>query len=127
MKLFSWLAPFKSQIFAMVGVIAVAGIGASIIAYVHIQSQRETIKAQDDRIGDLVTINKDWSTWARQQQRLRNLEQRNVLLLQDQLAAIEARSAEQSEQLKALEASNAEVKEFLGRRIPDDLRRLLEQ
>lgn len=126
-KLFTWLTPWKSHIFAMVGVVAVAGIGASIIAYAHIKSQRETISAQHDRIGELVEVNQDWATWADQQQRLRELEQENTLLLQEHLAAIEARAARQSEQLEQLEASNAEVKELLGRRLPADLKRLLEQ
>ena len=125
-KLFSWLAPWKSHIFAMVGVIAVAGIGASIIAYAHIKSQRQTIVSQHARIDELVTINQGWATWADQQQKLRTLEQENVLLLQDQLAIIQSHASAQSEQLKELEASNAEVKELLGRRLPADLKRLLE-
>lgn len=126
-KMFAWLAPFKSHIFAMVGVVAVAGIGAAVIGYFHIRAQQETIAAQDDRIGDLVTANQSWADWATQQQKLRALEQENTRLLQDRLAQIEVRAADQSGQLKQLEASNAEVKDLLGRRLPADLRRLLEE
>lgn len=126
-KLFAWLVPYKSHIFAMVGVVAVAGIGASVIAYVHIKSQRETIDAQGARIDDLVEINTGWQVWAGKQQQIRALEQANTQLLQDNLALIQSRSAEQSEQLKKLESSNAEVRELLGQRLPADLRSLLEQ
>ncbi|USA39609.1 hypothetical protein NCF86_00145 [Pelagerythrobacter marinus] len=125
-RIFNALAPFRSHIIAMVGVLAVCGIGAAIIAWQHIQAQNRTIEAKDARIGDLVSVNDRWAAWAAQQQKLRDLEQRNTRLLQDQLAAIEQASAAQSEQLRELEASNAEVKELLGRKLPADLRRVLE-
>lgn len=126
-KLFSWLAPYRSHLFAMIGVIAVCGVGAALFAYFHIQAQQQTITVQNDRIGDLVEANSSWAKWARHQQRLRHLEQVNTRLLQDQLALIEAQSTDASERLKQLEAANVEVKELLGRRLPADLRGLLEQ
>jgi uncharacterized protein HemX len=119
-------APFKSELFAMVGVLAVCGLGAAVIAYCHIQQQRQTIEVQSNRIDDLVTVNKSWANWADSQQRLRDLEQQNTRLLQDKLALIESDLSQASVQLDQLEASNAEVKELLGRRLPADLRRLLE-
>lgn len=120
------LAPFKSELFAMIGVLAVCGLGAAVIAYCHIQQQRHTIEVQSERIGDLVATNKGWAKWASDQQHLRDLEQENTRLLQDKLALIESDLSEASVQLDNLEQSNAEVKELLGRRLPADLRRLLE-
>ncbi|WP_159983740.1 MULTISPECIES: phage holin family protein [unclassified Novosphingobium] len=42
-------APFKSELFAMVGVLAVCGIGATIIGYLHIQRQNDPIAAKESR------------------------------------------------------------------------------
>jgi hypothetical protein len=126
-KLLSLLAPYRSQIFAMVGVLAVSGIGASIIGWMQIQRQNDQIADKDGKIDELVTTNKGWAAHAAEQDRLRALEHKNVLLLEDKLALIEQQNAAAAVQLKDLEASNAEVKEYLSRPIPADLRRLLEK
>ncbi|WP_395326952.1 hypothetical protein WBP06_09555 [Novosphingobium sp. BL-8H] len=125
--LLTLLTPWKSELFAMVGVLAVCGVGATIAGYLHIQRQNEQIEAKDARIGDLVTANKGWAAHSAEQDRLRALEQQNVLLLQDKLALIEQQNTAAAVQLKELENSNAEVRELMARRLPDDLRRLLEQ
>lgn len=125
-KLFGWLAPFKSQLFAMAGVVAVAGIGTTIMAYSHIKAQERTIDVQSERIGDLVKINRDWAKQDRMRARLRDIEQKNTQLLQGQLAALDEKAAMQSKQLRELEKNNAEVKELLSRRLPADLKRLLD-
>lgn len=117
---------FRSQIFAMVGVLAVCGLGATLVAWLHIQRQNDQLEAKEAQIGELVTTNKGWAAHAAEQNRLRELEQRNVLLLEDKLALIEQQNSAAATQLKDLEASNAEVKEYMSRRIPADLRRLLE-
>ncbi|WP_395391534.1 hypothetical protein WBP07_12825 [Novosphingobium sp. BL-8A] len=121
------LTPWKSELFAMVGVLAVCGIGASIAGYLHIQRQNDQIEAKDARIGDLVTANKGWAAHSAEQDRLRALDQKNVLALQDKLALIEQQNTAAATQLKELEATNAEVKEYLSRPIPADLRRLLDK
>ncbi|MFC0684624.1 hypothetical protein [Novosphingobium clariflavum] len=125
--LLTLLAPFKSELFAMVGVLAVCGVGATVAGYLHIQRQNDQIEAKDARIGELLNTNKQWAAHSAEQDRLRALEQRNTLLLQDKLALIEQQNVAASAQLKELETSNAEVRELMGRRLPDDLRRLLEQ
>lgn len=125
--LLTLIAPFKSELFAMVGVLAVCGVGATVAGYLHIQRQNDQIEAKDARIGELLTTNKQWAAHSAEQDRLRVLEQRNTLLLQDKLALIEQQNVAASAQLKELETSNAEVRELMGRRLPDDLRRLLEQ
>lgn len=125
-RIISFLAPFKSYLFGLAGVIAVAGIGTTLIAWRHIQAQEKTIEAQSGRIGDLVEINRDWAKQAALRDRLREIEHKNALLLQEQLAVIEERSASQSQQLRELEKNNAEVKELLSRRLPADLKRLLD-
>lgn len=117
----------RSHLLGAIGVLAVCGLASTAIAYIHIRQQNKTIEAQSGRIGDLIAVNKDWAEYSRKQQDIRDLEQENTRLLQDKLALIEDQSADASQRLKQLEASNAEVKEFLGRRIPADLRRLLEQ
>lgn len=119
------LNQFRSQIFAMVGVVAVAGVGASTIAWLHIQDQRHQIAAQSRQIDELAEANKGWADHAAALTRLRALEQRNVLLLQDKLALIEAQNTSAARQLNELEASNAQVREYMSRPIPADLRRLL--
>ncbi len=121
------LTPWKSELFAMVGVLAVCGIGASIAGYLHIQRQNDQIEAKDTRIKDLVTANKDWAAHSAEQDRLRALEQQNVLLLQDKLALIERQNTAAAAQLKDLEAGNAEVREYMSRPIPAELRRLLDK
>lgn len=125
--LISFLTPWKSELFAMVGVLAVCGIGATIAGYLHIQRQNDQIENLDARVGDLVVANKGWAARVAEQDRLRGLEQKNVLLLQDKLALIEQQNTAAAAQLKQLEATNAEVKEYLSRPIPADLRRLLDK
>lgn len=121
------LAPFKSELFAMVGVLAVCGIGATIAGYLHIQRQNDQIAAKEVQIDGLVAANKGWAAHAAEQNRLRALEQRNALLLEDKLALIEQQNTAAAAQLKELEAGNAEVREYMSRPIPADLRRLLDK
>ena len=121
------IAPIKSELLAMVGVVAICGIGATIAGYLHIQRQNDQIATLDKRNADLVTANKGWANRVAEQDRLRAQEQKNVLLLQDKLALIEQQNTAAAAQLKQLEATNAEVKEYLSRPIPADLRRLLEK
>ena len=125
--LLNLITPFKSELFAMVGVLAVCGISATIAGYLHIQRQNDQIETLDGRVGDLVVANKGWAARVAEQDRLRALEQENVLLLQDKLALIEQQNTAAAAQLKQLEATNAEVKEYLSRPIPADLRRLLDK
>lgn len=125
--LLNLIAPFKSELFAMVGVLAVCGIGATIAGYLHIQRQNDQIAAKEVQIDGLLETNKGWVAHAAEQNRLRALEQKNVLLLEDKLALIEGQNTAAAAQLKDLETSNAEVRELMARRLPADLRRLLEQ
>ncbi|PNU02094.1 hypothetical protein A8V01_26885 [Novosphingobium guangzhouense] len=111
----------------MVGVLAVCGIGATIIGWMHIQRQNDQIAVKDGRITALVEANKEWAAHSARQDRLRDLEQRNTLLLQDKLALIEGQNVAASAQLKELETSNAEVRRLMAQRLPADLRKLLEQ
>lgn len=121
------LAPYRSQMFALVGVLAVCGVGATSVAWLYIRLQGERIAAQASRIDGLVEANTQWAAHARDADRLRALEQKNVLLLQDRLALIQAQNAATASQLKQLEATNAEVRDYLARPVPADLRRLLER
>lgn len=127
MKLLDLLSPFRSQIIAGVGVLAVCGVGATCIAWIHIQRLNDQIETRDGRIEGLEATNKNWAAHAAEQDRLRSLEQQNVLLLQDKLALIEQQNTSAAAQLKDLETSNAEVRELMAQRLPADLRRLLEQ
>lgn len=128
----TWLSKFitpgiRSHLLGAIGVVAVCGIVVSTIAGFYIREQRAelhtkdaVIARKDDQIDGLAkSVNL--------MLRVRELEQENTRLLQDKLTLIEGQSAAMSQQLKALEASNAEVKEYMSRPIPADLRRLLEQ
>ncbi|MEE4452850.1 hypothetical protein [Novosphingobium resinovorum] len=125
--LINLITSIKSELIAMVGVLAVCGIGAGIIGYMHIQRQNDQIAAKDRYIGDLAEANKGWVAYMKRRDQLRDLEQRNVLLLQDKLTLIDGQNTALSSQIEQLEQSNAEVRELMSRRLPADLRRLLEQ
>jgi hypothetical protein len=125
--LISFLTPWKSELFAMVGVLAVCGIGATIAGYLHIQRQNDQLATKDKQIADLGVANKGLSAHVAEQDRLRALEQQNTILLQDKLALIEQQGVASAVQIRELEKSNAEVRELMARRLPADLRRVLEQ
>lgn len=117
----------RSHLLGAVGVIAVCGIASTSVAYVYIRQQNATIRTQSDRIGDLVETNKSWAVWATQQQKIAQLERENAEILQRHVSAIEAQSADMTQRMKELEASNEQVKEYMARPIPLELRRLLER
>ena len=121
------ITPFKSELLAMVGVLAICGIGASVAGYLHIQRQNDQLSTKDGQIADLAIANKGWAARVAEQDRLRALEQKNTLLLQDKLALIEQQGVASAAQITQLEKSNAEVRELMARRLPADLRRVLEQ
>ncbi len=126
----SWLkkliAPYRSHLFGAIGVLMVCGIVSTTVAWFHIRAQGRTIAAQqatlDAKDGTIDRL----SLTIRAQVALRQLEQRNTLLLQDKIALVEAQSSAMSDKIKELEASDEEVRAFMARPIPDDLRRLLE-
>ncbi len=125
--LLSLWAPIRPHLFGVVGVIAVAGLISCAAAYAYIRKQAQVIdqqtkvvEAREQQIAGLAAA-------VTAQVTLRQLEQENTRLLQDKIALIEERSSDMSSQLKQLEATNAEVREFMARRIPDDLRRVLDQ
>ncbi|PZQ55792.1 MAG: hypothetical protein DI555_07130 [Novosphingobium pentaromativorans] len=120
-------AKFRSEIFGMIGVLAVCGVGALIIAWLHIQRQDDQLEAKEERIEGLVTANKGWALHAAEQDRLRALEQKNTLLLQDKVDLIEKQGVASAAQIKDLEQSNEEVRRLMAQRLPADLRKLLEQ
>lgn len=119
------LSPFRSYILAGIGVLAVAGIGTTVMSYFQIKAQNKTIEAQSAQVDTLTATNKGWVVWAEKETKLRALQQENVLLLQDKLALLQEQAVVNHKQLKDLEASNAEVKAFMAQRLPDDLRVLL--
>jgi hypothetical protein len=125
--LISFLTPWKSELFAMVGVLAVCGIGATIAGYLHIQRQNDQLTTKDRQIADLGVANKGLSAHVAEQDRLRALEQKNTLLLQDKVDLIEKQGVASAAQIKDLEQSNEEVRRLMAQRLPADLRKLLEQ
>lgn len=128
----TWLAKLitpniRSHLLGAVGVIAACGLVVSAAAYFYIRQQNQTIAAKNAVIAhkeaQVDGLVKSFDTMSK----LRELEHENSRLLQEKLTLIETQSVEMSDQLKKLEASNAEVKEYMSRPIPADLRRLLEQ
>ncbi|EJU11739.1 hypothetical protein LH128_17367 [Sphingomonas sp. LH128] len=120
-------AKFRSEIFGMIGVLAVCGVGALIIAWLHIQRQDDQISTQATQITALADANKGWVVYMKRRDQLRDAEQRSTLLLQDKLTLIEGQNAANAAQLQKLRDENAEVREYLSRPIPADLRRLLDK
>lgn len=127
-----WLSKFltpavRSHLLGAIGVLAVCGIVVSTLAGFYIREQRATLRAKDTVIAQKEAQVASLLKSVDLMFRVRELEQENTRLLQDKLTLIEGQSAQMSQQMKALEASNAEVKEYMSRPIPADLRRLLEQ
>ena len=117
----------RSHLLGAIGVLAVCGLVSTGIAYVHIRQQNKTIEAQSGRIGELVTINKGWAESFRKQQLVIEAGQQSTEALQSQLETIESQSADMAQQIKALEASNAQIREYMSRPIPHELRMLLDK
>lgn len=126
-----WLAdlfsPLKSHLFAMVGVLAVCGLGAAVISYIHIRTQRATIEAQSKTIDLQAETNEKWAQNWKDMKALRQIDQDAVSGLQTQLSVIAQDNDDMADSIKNLEATNAEIKEYMSRPIPDELRRLLQQ
>lgn len=128
MKLFDFITPnIRAYLLGAVGVLAITSVGAVGISYLQIQKQNEVIVRLQDRNKDLVVANAEWARNAQRLSELWRIEQQHVAALNVALAAIETSNTKLADQVNELEASNAEVKEFLSRRIPDDLRRVLNQ
>ncbi|NIJ37930.1 hypothetical protein FHR22_002633 [Sphingopyxis panaciterrae] len=128
----TWLSKFitpgiRSHLLGAIGVVAVCGIVMSTIAGFYIRQQNQTIRAKDAVIAHKEAQVDGLAKSVASMAALRELEHRNARLLQEKLTLIETQSVEMSDQLRKLEASNAEVKEYMSRPIPADLRRLLEQ
>ncbi len=123
----SLIAPWRPHIFGAIGVLMVCGLVSTALAWFHIRAQGRTIAAQMQTIETKDRTIDGLGRAIRAQVTLRRLEQRNTLLLQDKVALIEAQSSDMANKINELEAHNAEVREFMARPIPDDLRRLLEE
>lgn len=127
----SWLikllSPWKSELFAIVGVLAVAGIGTAVISYFYTKAQARTIEAQRDTIELQAQTNDQWARNWETMSRVRQIEQQSALDLQAQLALIAQDNDAMATSIKELEATSAETRDYLRNRIPDDLRRLLSE
>lgn len=115
-KLF--FAKFRSELLALLGVLAIASMGAIAVGSYNIGKQREAI----DRLAD---ANQKWAGAWETMNRVRELEHANAQELQDKLDALATGAADDSQRLKELERNNAEVKALLATRLPDELRSLL--
>lgn len=121
------LGAYSSHLIGAMGVLAVCGIGATILAGIHISAQRQTIAAQTKTITAKDKTIDQLGAAVNAQIALRDLEQQNTLALQETITQIEAQSSAMQTQIQELEATNAQVRDFMARPIPDDLRRLLDQ
>ena len=120
-------APWRPYLIGLVGVIAVCGIGMSVASYMIIGEKNERIAATDQRVKDMTEALTSLTEATNAVLALREVEQENTRLLQDKLALLDERSAATSQQLKEMEKTNAEVREYMARPIPADLRRLLDK
>lgn len=120
-------APWRPYLIGLVGVIAVCGIGMSVASYMIIGEKNERIAVTDQRVKDMTEALTSLTEATNAVLALREVEQENTRLLQDKLALLDERSAATSQQLKEMEKTNAEVREYMARPIPADLRRLLDK
>ena len=117
----------RPHLLALVGVIAVAGVGTAVLAGFYVRQQRQTIEQQEARLKDKMAQINGLIAANDHMVELRTLEQQNTLELETKLDLIETHHASLVAEVRKLEASNADVKAFMDRRIPPDLRRLLQQ
>lgn len=120
------LGAYSSHLIGAMGVLAVCGIVSTILAGVHISAQRATIAAQAKSLTAKDETIDGLSRAVTAQVSLRRLEQQSTLALQNKIAQVEEQSGSMATQIKQLEATNAQVRDFMARPLPDDLRRLLE-
>lgn len=127
----NWLlgivAQFRSQLFALVGVLAVCGVGAAVISYIHIASQRETIDAQEGVIQLQAATNQQWSQNWQDMKEIRKVDQQAVTDLQAAVGLIAEDNEEMAQAVKRLEANDEIVKKYMAQPIPPELRRVLQQ
>lgn len=125
--LINLLAPWKSELFALVGVLAVCGIGTTIAAWLYSRAQADTITAQQATIDLQAQTNEQWAkNWDRMQDQRRR-DQQAVIDLQAQLGLISDDNDEMAASIKELEKSNADVRDYLSGKLPDELRRVLQR
>lgn len=116
---------WRPEMFALVAVVAVMGVGMAIIGHLYIKGQKDRIAIQSERITELTHINAQWKENYVKQQALREREQQSVLALQDHVAQIETHSANTEKQLAELRRTNEEIRNYLDQPIPDGLKRML--
>lgn len=116
---------WRPEMYALVAVIAVAGISTAIIGNLYVSGQKERIATQSQRISDLTQINKDWKDNYDRQLALRLNDRAVVLELQEHVAKMEASSSETERHLAEVRKTNEEIREQLNRPIPPELMRLL--
>lgn len=82
---------------------------------------------QSERLGHLAEANKQWSiAWSKMNE-VREIERKNAEDLAVKIDSISKGAHNDSQRLKELEQSNEEVRNILNTRLPDDLKRLLNE
>ena len=130
----SWFAFLRSHVIGIIGVLAVVGVGLAAMAYLHIRSQDREIRAKAEAIGSMraqvrtmTQINQQWADWAFKQQKITEADQEATAGLQREVDGLEVEAVAHRKQLDDLERDNAEVRDLLRQRLPDDLKRVLNQ
>lgn len=117
-KLLGFIAPYKSYIFAFVGVVALCGIFTTAYAALYISKQRETMAVQKETIEQWT---KNWATLTA----VREIDRESVAALQSDITALREQSAEFDAQLNRMEQNDVEVKDYLSQQLPASLRGML--
>jgi hypothetical protein len=130
----TWFAWLRSHTLGIIGVLAVVGVGLAVLAFVHIRSQDKELAAKNEAIGrlnerarTLTGINQQWADWAFKQQKITAADQEATAGLQREVDGLEVEAVAHRKQLDDLERDNAEVRDLLRQRLPDDLKRVLNQ
>lgn len=115
---------WRPEMYALVAVIAVAGIATAIIGNLYISGQKDRIARQSDHIARLTEINKDWQAGYERQVALRENDRKVVLELQEHAQTIEAQAAKTEQQLVELRRTNEQIRNYLDQPIPDGIERV---
>lgn len=125
-RLSAVLAPLRPHIFGFIGVLLVASLGVNIMGGMMYRERGELLQVRKERIDDLIQANEQLAEVNAKITRINELERENTVLLREQIDLINQKHSTLSEQLKRMEQTNAEVKEYMARPVPRDLKRLLD-
>lgn len=120
-------AGLRSYVIGGIGVVAVAGVATSSMAYFYVREIKANLHAAEREVESLQTYNKSLADTISNQVAAQAREQQNILALNTSLTALGARYEEVENSLKRLERTNAEIQKYFATPVPADVRKLLRE